>query len=345
MRANLFASALDTCLTILAVWCIYQLGSASWSWLFADAVFEANSRSECRSLGSGACWAVIRARIDQFAYGFYPEAERWRANLAFLLLFAALVPLLYDRVPHRRKWLCFSAVYPILAAALIYGGVFGLAVVETSTYGGFTLTLIVGVTGIAASLPLGILLALGRQSNLLTIRIISIGFIELLRGVPLIALLFVASTMLTYFLPPGTEFDLLIRVLIMVTLFAAAYIAEVIRGGLQAIPQGQYEAADALGLTYWQSMRLIILPQALKISIPGIMNTFIGLYKDTTLVMVIGLLDPLGIGRAALGDAKWNGLSTEIYLFVSLFFFISCFAMSQYSLWLERRLSHNGGIS
>jgi general L-amino acid transport system permease protein len=164
-------------------------------------------------------------------------------------------------------------------------------------------------------------------------------FIELMRGVPLITLLFVASTMLNYFLPPGTHFDLLLRVLIMVTLFSAAYIAEVIRGGLQAIPAGQYEAAQAIGLDYWQTTRLITLPQALKISIPGIVNTFIGLYKDTTLVIVIGLLDPLGIGRAALADANWNGLSNEIYLFVALFFFVSCFAMSRYSIWLEKRLA------
>jgi general L-amino acid transport system permease protein len=185
------------------------------------------------------------------------------------------------------------------------------------------------------------MLALGRQSRLFSIRIICVCFIEFLRGVPLITLLFVASTMLNYFMPPGTSFNLLVRVLIMVTFFASAYIAEVVRGGLQAIPRGQYEAADALGFTYWKTTRLITLPQALKISIPGIVNTFIALYKDTTLVVIIGLLDPLGIGRAVLADAKWNGLSTETYLFVALFFFFSCFAMSRYSLWLEKRL-HTG---
>ncbi len=185
---------------------------------------------------------------------------------------------------------------------------------------------------------LGILLALGRQSNLRIIQMFSIGFIEFIRGVPLITLLFVASTMLNYFLPPGITFDLLLRVLIMVTLFASAYMAEVIRGGLQSIPKGQFEAASSMGLSYWSSMRLIVLPQALKISIPGIVNTFIGLYKDTTLVIIIGLLDPLGIGRASLADAKWTGLSSEVYLFVAIFFFISCFAMARYSLYLENKL-------
>ena len=182
------------------------------------------------------------------------------------------------------------------------------------------------------------MLALGRQSNLPIIKYACVGFIEFIRGVPLITLLFVASTMLSYFLPPGTNFNLLLRVLIMVTLFASAYMAEVIRGGLQALPKGQIEAADGMGLKYWQSMRLIVLPQALKISIPGIVNTFIGLYKDSTLVIVIGLLDPLGIGQASLADTKWQGLSNEVYLFVALFFFVSCFAMARYSLYLERKL-------
>ena len=217
----------------------------------------------------------------------------------------------------------------------------GLDWVDTDRFGGFMLTLVIGVTGIVFSLPLGILLALGRQSNLHFIRWVCTGFIEFIRGVPLITLLFVASTMLNYFLPPGTTFDLLLRVLIMVTLFSAAYIAEVVRGGLQAIPNGQREAADAMGLKYWSSMRLVVLPQALKISIPGIVNTFIGLFKDTTLVVIIGLLDPLGIGRASLSDIKWQGLSTEVYVFIALFFFVCCFSMSRYSIYLEDNL-HTG---
>ena len=229
------------------------------------------------------------------------------------------------------------AVVPLI---VLVGG-FGLEPVETDRFGGIMLTLVIGVTGITFSLPIGVLLALGRQSNMPAIKILCVTFIEFIRGVPLIALLFVASTMLNYFLPPGTSFDLLMRVLIMVTLFSAAYVAEVVRGGLQAVAKGQHEAADAIGLTYWKTQRLIVLPQALKISIPGIVNTFIGLFKDTTLVLIIGMFDPLQIGRSALADAEWAGLAREVYLFVAVFFFICCFAMSRYSLYLERKL-HTG---
>ena len=338
LRANLFSSVFNSVLTLLFAWLLYEFVVAAIDWFLLDAVVNADSRVACRKVGDGACWAVITARVEQFTYGFYPEAERWRPNLAFVLLFVALLPVLYDRTPHRRRLMLFSIAYPFIAGWLIYGGL-GLKIVETQVYGGFLLTLIVGVTGIFASLPIGILLALGRQSDLFAIRIICVTFIEFMRGVPLIALLFVASTMLNYFMPPGTSFNLLVRVLIMVTLFASAYVAEVVRGGIQAIPRGQYEAADALGLSYWKSTWLITLPQALKISIPGLVNCFISLYKDTTLVVIIGLLDPLGIGRAVLADAKWNGLSTETYLFCAVFFFASCFAMSRYSLWLEKRLN------
>ncbi|MGB0506170.1 MAG: amino acid ABC transporter permease [Pikeienuella sp.] len=214
-----------------------------------------------------------------------------------------------------------------------------LEVVKSNDLGGFLLSLIIGVTGIVASLPIGIALALGRQSKLLIVRSISVGFIETMRGVPLITLLFVANTVLAYFLPPGTVFDIILRVCIMVTLFSAAYMAEVVRGGIAALPKGQYEAADAMGLTYWQSMRLIILPQALKISIPNIVSSFIGLFKDTTLVVVIGLLDPLGLSNAIRADQAWNGIVWELYGFIALFFFIFCFSMSRYSMYLERKLA------
>ena len=215
----------------------------------------------------------------------------------------------------------------------------GLDPVESFKLGGFLLSMIIGVTGIAASLPIGIGLALGRQSKLLIVRSISIGFIEFIRGVPLITLLFVASVLFSYFLPPGTEFDLILRVCIMVTLFSAAYMAEVIRGGIAALPKGQYEAADAMGLTYWQAQRLIILPQALKISIPNIVSSFIGLFKDTTLVIIIGLLDPIGLAGTTRADAAWNGIVWELYAFIALFFFIFCFGMSRYSMYLERKLA------
>ena len=339
LKNNLFSSLSNTVLTLVSVYFLYLFIDSAINWFVLDAVVDANDKPGCRKQGDGACWAVITRRFDQFIYGFYPIAERWRLDTSFVLLFFAAAPLLYPDIKFRKILLIFSIIYPILAFVLIKGGFFGLESVETSQFGGTMLTVIIGVTSIACSLPLGILLALGRQSRLKLIKYISICFIEFMRGVPLITLLFVASTMLNYFLPPGSNFNLLVRVMIMMTFFSAAYIAEVIRGGIQAIPKGQYEAADAIGLSYWQTTRFITLPQALKISIPGIVNTFIGLYKDTTLVVIIGLLDPLGIGRAALADTKWNGLSTETYLFVAVIFFISCFAMSRYSLWLEKKLS------
>ncbi len=337
LRNNLFSSPANIAMTLVSIWLLYELVPPMLNWMFFDAAFSGENRDACRAQSDGACWAFIAERFRLFTYGFYPAEERWRVNLAFVLLLAALVPVLYDRLPARRIGLYYSMVFPLIAGWLLLGG-WGLAPVDTDQFGGFMLTLVIGVTGIAFSLPIGILLALGRQSSLPIIRLFCVGFIEFIRGVPLITLLFVASTMLNYFLPKGTVFDLLLRVLIMVTLFASAYMAEVIRGGLQAIPKGQVEAAEAIGMKYWQSMRLVVLPQALKISIPGIVNTFIGLYKDTTLVIIIGLLDPLGIGRSSLADTKWTGLHNEVYLFVAIFFFISCFSMSRYSLYLEKKL-------
>ena len=339
IKTNLFSSISNSLLTILSIFLLYYLIDGIIGWFFLDAVFDADSKIECRKINDGACWAVITRRVGQFVYGFYPEAERWRIDISFLTMFIAFAPLLYPDLPKRKWLLWFSGIYPIMAFILINGGILGLSKIEYNLFGGFMLTVILGVSGIVCSLPIGILLALGRQSKLTVVRTLSVCFIEFMRGVPLITLLFVASSMLNYFMPPGTNFSILVRVIIMFTFFSAAYIAEVIRGGIQAIPKGQYEAADALGMNYWQKTRFITLPQALKISIPGIVNTFIGLYKDTTLVVVIGLLDPLGIGRAALADTKWNGLSTETYLFVALFFFVSCFAMSRYSLWLENKLN------
>jgi len=348
LHANLFSSwsnALLTCLTIaVLLWAIPPV----YDWLIGDAVVNADSRAACWEKADaaggerGACWAVIKVRILQFTFGFYPQEQRWRPVLAFILLFVAIYPILFDEAKGRKKLLWFAAAYPFIAFELVYGFLV-FDPVETRQIGGFLLTLMIGVPCIMVSLPLGVLLALGRRSNLPIIKTLCVAFIEFIRGVPLITLLFVADTMLNYFLPPGTEFDKLLRVQIMVTLFSAAYIAEVVRGGLQAIPRGQYEAADAMGLTYWQGMRLIILPQALKISIPGTVNTFIGLYKDTTLVYVIGMLDPLGISRPVLSDTKWQGLSSEVYVFLALFYFVSCFAMSRYSIYLERKLDRGYG--
>lgn len=341
MRENLFSSPLNIFLTVASLWLIWTIVPGFIEWALFKSVWVADSRNACweqmEVAEEGACWAFIGQRINLFVYGFYPVEERWRVNLSFVLLVLAIIPVLWDRLPHRGRWMWYVVAFPFITGWLLIGG-FGLAPVETHQFGGFLLTLIIGVTGISFSLPIGIALALGRTSNLPAVRILCVLFIEFIRGVPLIALLFVASTMLNYFLPPGTTLDLLMRVLVMVTLFAAAYIAEVVRGGLQGIPSGQREAAESLGLSYWKTQRFIILPQALKISIPGIVNTFIGLYKDTTLVLIIGMLDPLGIGKAALADAEWAGLAREVYLFIAIFFFLCCFGMSRYSLYLERKL-------
>ncbi len=278
-------------------------------------------------LWGGAIWGPLAVAAG-FVLGFF----------AFRLITAAagtlagvigsiVIPILY--------WLLLAG--PI-AGALAGAIPIGLEFVPSDDFGGFMLSFIIGISGIALSLPLGILLALGRQSNLFIINKVSIAFIEIIRGVPLIVWLFTASLLLNYFLPPGTNFDLMLRVIIMVTLFAAAYIAEVVRGGLAALPRGQYEAADALGLDYWKAQRLIIMPQALKISIPGIVNTFIGLFKDTTLVVFIGLLDPIGFANAIRADTDWNGIYWELFVFIGLCFFICCFSMSRYSQYLERKL-------
>ncbi|MBL4806872.1 MAG: ABC transporter permease subunit [Rhodobacteraceae bacterium] len=220
----------------------------------------------------------------------------------------------------------------------LHSGLVGFEPIKSAKFGGLAMSLIIGIAGIAISFPLGIVLALGRQSDMFIVKTLSVGYIEFIRGVPLITLLFVASVLLNYFMPKGTNFDILLRVVIMVTLFAAAYMAEVIRGGLAALPTGQYEAADALGLDYWKSMQLIIMPQALKIAIPGIVGTFIGLFKDTTLVSIIGLLDPVGLTIAIRGDSDWNGIVWELYLFIAIMFWVFTFSMSRYSMYLERKL-------
>ncbi|MGC9460426.1 amino acid ABC transporter permease, partial [Vibrio genomosp. F10] len=279
---------------------------------------------------------------DQFMYGFYPEAELWRPRLFYITLAIFVGLLAYEKTPKRTWiWLFFVNVYPFLIAGLLYGGVFGLEVVDTHKWGGLLVTLIIALVGIVVSLPIGVALALGRRSEMPIIRSMCTVYIEIWRGVPLITVLFMASVMLPLFLSEGMETDKLIRALVGVVLFSSAYMAEVIRGGLQAIPKGQYEAADALGLSYWKKTGLIILPQALKITIPSIVNTFIGLFKDTSLVLIIGMFDVLGIGQAANTDPEWLGYSTESYVFVALVFWVFCFGMSRYSIWLENKL-HTG---
>jgi general L-amino acid transport system permease protein len=336
LRANLFSSWFNSILTVVAAYAIYLILPPLLDWAIFSADFVGDSRDSCTS--GGACWVFVSIRFDQFIYGFYPVAERWRPTLAIGLGLVCLVYVLTDGLPYRGKVAAFLCVpYPIIAFFLLSGGL-GLETVETSKWGGLLLTIVIAGVGISASLPIGIALALGRRSNMPVVRMLCIGFIEFVRAVPLITILFMSLVILPLFLPPGSNFDQLLRALIGVSLFAAAYMAETVRGGLQAIPKGQYEAAMALGLGYWQMMRLIILPQALRIVIPAIVSSFIGLFKDTTLVLIIGLVDLLAMVQLAITDSKWIGLSTEGYAFCAIVFFIFCFGMSRYSMYLERKL-------
>jgi general L-amino acid transport system permease protein len=342
LRQNLFASVGDTILTIIAVLIIVMALPPLLDWAFLSAVWTGEDREACVSPEAGACWAFIKAKFGQFIYGRYPPPERWRVDLVYLMLAAGLVPMAIPSAPRKGlNALFLFAIFPILAFILLVGGMFGLRPVDTPLWGGLMVTLVVSYVGIVASLPLGILLALGRRSKLPIVRTISVMFIEIPRGVPLITVLFMASVMLPLFLPPGVNFDKLMRALIGVAIFSAAYMAEVVRGGLQAIPRGQYEAAQALGLGYWKMMRLIVLPQALKIVIPGIVNTFIGLFKDTSLVYIIGLFDLLGIVRLNFSDTNWASWQTPAtgLVFCAFIFWIFCFSMSRYSQFMERRLN------
>jgi general L-amino acid transport system permease protein len=274
-------------------------------------------------------------------FGFYPPDQQWRVVVSFAIFGALIAWLLVDRTPKKGWVAAFTIlVYPIIAFVLFYGGM-GLPVVETNQWGGLMLTLILATIGMFFALPFGIILALGRRSAMPIPKLLSVMFIELWRGVPLITVLFMSSVMLPLFMPEDLRIDKLVRALIGISLFQSAYMAEVIRGGLQALPSGQQEAADALGLSYWQAISLIILPQALKTVIPGIVNTFIELFKDTTLVLIIGLMDLLAIIQTAFTDSKWLGISEEGYVFARLNYWVFCFSMSQYSQHLERKL-HTG---
>jgi general L-amino acid transport system permease protein len=340
LRTNLFSSWPNTLLTFAALYLVVLIVPPMVQWAFLDADWVGDTREACDS--GGACWVFVGVRLNQFMYGLYPEAEYWRINLAAVLIVALVIPLFIEKF-RWKLWLgLFILVgYPIIAFMLFSGGILGLEAVETSRWGGLTLTLILASVGMAASFPLGVLLALGRRSTMPIVKSVSVVFIEFWRGVPLITVLFMSSVMLPLFLPEGTHFDKLLRAMIGISLFQSAYMAEVVRGGLQAIPKGQYEAAQALGLSFWKSMGLIILPQALKLVIPGIVNTFIALFKDTTLVLIIGLFDMLAMIEAALADPKWLGYAIEGLTFAALIYWVFCFSMSRYSMALERKL-HTG---
>lgn len=340
MRVNLFANSTDTAMTIVMGLLLLWVVPPIIDWAFISAVWDGANREACLHEGAGACWAFVDAKFEQFMYGRYPFSERWRVDLTAVLLIVGLVPMAIPAVPFKKaNGIYLLVAFPVLAFILLTGEL-GLPSVPTSLWGGLLVTLVVAIVGIVVSLPFGVILALGRRSHLPFVRYASIVFIEFWRGVPLITILFMSSVMLPLFLPDGVEFDKLLRALVGVAFFASAYMAEVIRGGLQAIPNGQYEAADAMGLSYWQKMRLIILPQALKMVIPGIVNTFIGLFKDTSLVLIIGIFDLLGIVQLGLTDPNWSAPQTPTtgFAFAGFIYFLFCFGMSKYSLFMERRL-------
>jgi general L-amino acid transport system permease protein len=298
----------------------------------------------CRTHPEGACWPFIAAKLDQFIYGRYPAAERWRINSAGLLFLGAIALMVMAPRSERRLTLLLVGLgYPFLAVGLLAGGIFGLAPVETALWGGLSLTILITLFGMVTSLPFGILLALGRRSSWPLVKAVSVIFIEFWRGVPLITVLFMGSVMLPLFLPENITIDKLLRALIAVALFSSAYMAEVVRGGLQSIPKGQYEAARALGLGRIHTLTQVVLPQALTNVIPAIVNTFTALLKETTLVLIIGLFDFLGMIQFALTDAAWAAPTTAItgYFFAALVFWCLCFSLTRYAAWIESRLARS----
>jgi general L-amino acid transport system permease protein len=349
MRENLFSSPLNIGLTILSALLLYAMipplvhwAIVAATWAFPVEVITGDRTPRTSDCGSeGACWLFVRARIGQFIFGFYPAPERWRVVLSFVIGMVGIYGLLGGPERYRKyAAIFFFVVFPIVSFWLLRGGL-GLLPVPTEQWGGFMLTLVIALVGIVLSLPCGILLALGRRSNLPIVHLLCVIFIEFVRGVPLITVIFMANIMLPLFLPSDVDVNVLLRVLVGTTAFVSAYMAEVVRGGLQAIPKGQFEGAMALGLGYWQMMRLIILPQALRIAIPSIVNTFIGFFKDTTLVSMVGLYDFLNMVKAGFKDPNWVGVEITGFGFCAMVYWICCFSMSRYSMHLERKL-HTG---
>ncbi len=329
------ASLVIAAIVALALWKILD-------WALFTAVWNAPDRELCAVPGAGACWSFAKAKALQWVYGLYPIDQRWRPNIVFLLGALSIAGLLIPNVPGKR-WtgMFFFLVFPVITVLLLLGGVGGLSYVETSSWGGIVVTLILSIISIVISLPLGTALALGRQSQLPVVKLLSTLFIETVRGVPLVLVLFMSVNMLPLFLPPGIVPNKFLIVVIGVMLFFSAYMAEVVRGGLQAIPKGQYEAANALGLHYWKMMTFIVLPQALKIVIPSIVNNFIGVFQNTTLVLVVGVFDLLNMVQSGFNDGAWASPQTGNtgYFSLSVVYWIICFAMSRYSMYIERRLN------
>ena len=347
IRENLFSGPFNTALTLFSLYIIYLIGPPLLNFLILDAVWTGENRDACRSETAGravgACWAFVKQRFGYFVYGSYPVDQRWRVDIWFALLALGVGWMLWLGAPRRALGaIYFFVVFPIASFLLLSGAEWlGLVPVPTALWGGMLVTFVISIVGIVFSLPLGVLLALGRRSKLPIVRFASVIFIEFVRGVPLITVLFMANTMLPLFLPEGMTIDRLMRPLVGVALFAAAYMAEVVRGGLQAIPKGQYEGAMSLGLKYPHMMVFIVLPQALKIVIPGIVNTFIGLFKDTTLVTIVGIFDFIKTIEASRIDPAWAAPTINFtgYAFAAMFYFVFCFGMSRYSLMVERRLA------
>jgi len=340
LNKNINTSTFNAFLTLLILFLILKAIPPSLSWMILDANISGDSKDACT--GSGACWTYIKVWFRRFMYGMYPNEQHWRINTAFLLVIGLGTFGLFA-TEKMKKFLAlyYVVIYPILAFLIIYylisGGYFGLEWIETGAWGGLSLTFIVSFFCLIFCFPLGMLLALGRRSSLPAVRYISIGYIEFWRGVPLITVLFMSSVMFPMFLPEDFFMDKLVRVIIAITLFEGAYCAEVIRGGLQSLPRGQYDAAKSLGMGYWKMHIFVILPQALKLVIPGICNTFLALVKDTPLIFVVGLAELAGMLALAKTNPKWLGFAMEGYIFASIIFWIICYAMSKYSYNLEAK--------
>ena len=338
INKNLNSSNINAILSLIVVFILIKYVPALLNWVFFDANFLGNTKEDCT--GDGACWVFVRVWFNRFMYGMYPDAEQWRINISFLFLLGSIGSIFILPQKFKKYIIIFLLfVFPVIALNLISGGIFGLKWIETGAWGGLSLTFIVSAFALIFCFPIGVFLALGRRSDLPAVRYSSIGFIELWRGVPLITVLFMSAVMFPMFLPDGTYMDKLMRVIIAITLFEAAYMAEVVRGGLQALPRGQYDAAKSLGMGYWRMHFLIIMPQALKLVIPGIANTFLALVKDTPLIFVVGLLELAGMIGLAKTNPKWLGMATEGYVFAAFVFWIICFSMSRYSQNLEKKLS------
>jgi general L-amino acid transport system permease protein len=337
-----FGSPLNAAVSILVLLLLYRVVPSFMAWAVLDAAWRGATSADCPN-PEAACWVFIEARWGQIVYGFYPAGQRWRVDLAFAVALIGIAVLLAPRLPRKPAVaVLLLVVYPVGAAMLLAGGVLGLPGVATSSWGGLMLTLTVAATTIATSIPLGLLLAIARRSPLPVIRMLAIAFIELWRGVPLIAVLFMAVVMFPLFMPQGVELDTLLRTLVALALFNAATMAEVFRGGFQAIPASQYEAADSLGLGRWRALGLVVLPQVVRIAIPGLVNTCIAILKETTVVLVVGLVDVLAVIQAGASDPAWlvgEHIRDTGYLFVALVFWTICFLMSRYSARLERHLS------